>query len=43
MSLKTDWAIMVSYRLASRAKEDLFRIYEYGMSKFGGNHADAYY
>jgi toxin ParE1/3/4 len=34
---------MYSYYLSSEAKEDLRRIYYYGVSKFGINQADSYY
>jgi toxin ParE1/3/4 len=34
---------MYSYYLSSEAKEDLRRIYYYGVSKFGLNQADSYF
>ncbi|MBJ2124400.1 type II toxin-antitoxin system RelE/ParE family toxin [Flavobacterium sp. IB48] len=34
---------MYSYYLSSEAKEDLKRIYYYGVSKFGVNQADSYF
>ncbi|MFH6988657.1 type II toxin-antitoxin system RelE/ParE family toxin [Flavobacterium collinsii] len=34
---------MYSYYLSSEAKEDLKRIYYYGVSKFGINQADSYF
>lgn len=34
---------MYSYHLNELAKEDLFRIYEYGIEKFGINQADKYF
>jgi toxin ParE1/3/4 len=34
---------MYSYYLSSEAKEDLRRIYHYGVSKFGINQADCYF
>lgn len=33
---------MYNYFLSREAKEDLFRIYEYGVYKFGGTQADKY-
>lgn len=34
---------MYSYYLSNEAKEDLRRIYYYGVSKFGVNQADSYF
>lgn len=34
---------MANYRLSNAAKEDLIRIYHYGVSKFGTKQADRYY
>ena len=33
---------MYSYSLTREAKEDLFRIYEYGINRFGAMQADKY-
>lgn len=34
---------MASYRLSNQAKEDLIRIHQYGVHKFGMNQADKYF
>ena len=34
---------MANYRLSNEAKNDLIRIYQYGISKFGVIQADAYF
>jgi len=34
---------MVKYRLSNEAKEDLMRIYRYGVEKFGETQADKYF
>lgn len=34
---------MIKYRLTSNAKEDLYRIWFYGLHKFGRAQADKYY
>ena len=34
---------MASYSLSSEAEEDLYRIWLYGLRKFGEKHADKYY
>jgi toxin ParE1/3/4 len=34
---------MYNFDLSENAKEDLLRIYEYGVAKFGLNQADKYY
>jgi len=34
---------MANYKISNDAKEDLRRIYKYGVSKFGINQADKYY
>lgn len=34
---------MAKYRLSSLAKEDLIRIHQYGMAKFGERQADKYF
>lgn len=34
---------MASYRLSNEAKEDLIRIHQYGVLKFGMNQADKYF
>ena len=34
---------MASYKLSNEAKEDLIRIYHYGVRRFGSNQADKYY
>lgn len=34
---------MYNYDLNEKAKEDLLRIYEYGIAKFGLNQADKYF
>ena len=34
---------MIKYRLSNVAKEDLIRIHQYGIKKFGVNQADKYY
>lgn len=34
---------MYNYELNEKAKEDLLRIYEYGIAKFGLNQADKYF
>ena len=34
---------MAKYRISNQAKEDLFRIYHYGVSKFGSAQADIYF
>jgi len=37
------YGVMVNYRLTEDAKEDLRRIYRYGVIKFGEAQADLYY
>lgn len=34
---------MAEYRISEEAKEDLIRIYNYGLRKFGENQAEKYY
>ncbi|MDP4844713.1 MAG: type II toxin-antitoxin system RelE/ParE family toxin [Salibacteraceae bacterium] len=34
---------MAKYRISNQAKEDLIRIYHYGVSKFGSAQADIYF
>jgi len=34
---------MAKYKLSNEAKEDLIRVYKYGVKKFGVNQADKYY
>ncbi len=34
---------MYKYDLSEKAKEDLFRIYEFGIAKFGVSQADKYF
>lgn len=34
---------MADYRLSNQAKEDLIRIHQYGVLKFGGAQADSYF
>ena len=34
---------MAEYRLSNEAKEDLIRIHQYGVEKYGMAHADKYY
>jgi toxin ParE1/3/4 len=34
---------MTNYRLSNQAKEDLIRIHQYGVKKFGMNQADKYF
>jgi toxin ParE1/3/4 len=34
---------MIKYKLSNEAKEDLIRIHQYGIKKFGVNQADKYF
>lgn len=34
---------MTKYKLSNEAKEDLIRIYQYGIKRFGMNQADKYF
>ncbi|WBL22115.1 type II toxin-antitoxin system RelE/ParE family toxin [Zunongwangia sp. HRR-M8] len=34
---------MANYRLSNKAKEDIIRIHQYGVSKFGMKQADTYF